>query len=104
MGFLLRSFPFVSRRLAIHDKADGTPPFKRFRNADGLRLIAFAIAPRFLFIRNLKANIWPSLLQANKRRVNTIFIREDSVGLAGINLLDKRVPEIMARVGFDEVF
>ena len=86
--------------LAIHDKADGTPPLKRFRNADGLRLIAFAIAPGFLLIRNFEADIWPSLLQADKRRINTILIREDSVCIASINLLDKRLPEIVTSVGF----
>ena len=86
--------------LAIHDKADRTPPLKRFRNTDGLRLIAFAIAPGFLLIRNLKANIWPSLLQANKRCINTILIWEDSVSIADVNLFDKRPPEIMAGFGF----
>lgn len=86
--------------LAIQDKADGTPPLKRFRNADGLRLIAFAIAPGFLLIRNLKTDIWPRLLQANKCRKNTILIREESVHIAGVNLLDKWLPEIMAGFGF----
>lgn len=86
--------------LAIHDKADRTSPFKRFGNADSLRLIAFAIAPGFLLIRNLKAYIWTRLLQANKSRINTILIREDSICIAGINLLDKRQPEIMTGIGF----
>lgn len=80
--------------LAIHDKADGTPPLKRFRDADGLRLIAFAIAPRFLLIRNLKADIWLNLLQANKCCVNTILIREDSVCITCINLLHKWLPKL----------
>ena len=90
--------------LAIHDKADGTPPLKRFQDADGLRLIAFAIAPRVLRIRELKADIWRNLFQAHKRCVNIVLIWEDSICIAGVNFLDKRLPEIMARVGFDEVF
>jgi hypothetical protein len=39
-------------------------------------------------------------LQANKRRVNAILIREDPVSIADVNLLDKRFPEIMTGFGF----
>lgn len=90
--------------LAIHDKTDRTPSLKRFGNAGGLRLIAFAIAPGFQLIRNLEADIWPRLLQANKCRKNTNLIREDSVSIASINLFDKQLPEIMADFGFEEGF
>ena len=86
--------------LAIYGKADRTPSLKSFRDADSQRLITFAIASGFLLIRNLEADIWPHLLQANKRRVNTILIREDCVSIAGVNFLDKRLPEIIAGFGF----
>lgn len=88
--------------LTIHDKADRTSPFKRFGNADSQRLIAFAIAPGFQLIRNLEADIWPRLLQANKCRISTFLIWEDSVCIAGVNLLNKRLPEIVVGCGFGE--
>ena len=87
-------------------RRDSTPSSERLRNADSQRLITFAIASGFLLIRNFKADIWPLLFQANKRRKNTILIRKDSVCIAGVNLLDKRLPEIVtcAGFGFDEIF
>ena len=86
--------------LAIHGKADRTPSPERLRNADSQRLITFAIASGFLFIRNLEADFWPRPLQVDKRSVNTIIIWEDSAHIAGVNLLDKWLPEIMVGCGF----